>query len=288
MERLKLKKGHIFIYMGLLAASLLVMIFTRGIASTHARQGVAARSDTLKIGMQISPIGVSTHGDTLGGFYYDMVRQMAATERLPVKIEAFTQVAKALDDLDNGVYDIVIADIPSTTELKERFNFTNPIYNDRQVLVQLVDKATGQPRLTSYSQLRGDTVFLPADSPFKSRVRNLSKEIGDTIYVVEDEKYGPEQMVIRTAIGEIDNVIVNELVAKSLAGDYPDLDYSITISLNQFQSWAVTNRDGALLDSLNAYIERFKTTEAFKRLVDQYFNTVHTDTIVGKSQEAHP
>lgn len=118
MERLKLKKGHVILYLALLAGVLLIMIVTRNIA----RRGIADSNrpammqDSLRVAIQISPIGVSTHGDTLGGFYYDMIRQMAQKEHLALKIEGFTQVTNALNDLENGKCDIVISDIPITSE----------------------------------------------------------------------------------------------------------------------------------------------------------------------------
>lgn len=275
MERLKLKKGHVVIYIALLAAVFVIMIFTRNIAgkgiSDSTANNLSAR-DSINVAIQISPIGVSTNGDTLGGFYYDMIRQMAEKEHLALKIEAFTQVTSALSDLEDGKYDIVISDIPITSELREKYLFTNPIYADRQTLVQLADSVTGLPPIRTVSDLRGDTVYIAAQSPFMSRLRNLSRELGDTIYVFQDKHYGPEQMMLLTAVGQLKNVVVNEQTARSIAADYPQLDLSVTLSFNQFQSWAVADRKPKLLDSLNVWIDRFKSTPQFEHLVDKYFN----------------
>lgn len=275
MERLKLKKGHVFVYLALLVGVFLIMIFTRNLAGRSSGgdsspSGMAR--DSLKVAIQISPIGVSTHGDTLGGFYYDMIRQMAQKEHLALKIEGFTQVTNALTDLGDGKFDIVISDIPITTELREKYLFTDPIYADRQTLVQLTDSLTGLPPIRTQSDLRGDTVYIAAQSPFMSRLRNLSRELGDTIYVFQDKHYGPEQMMLLTAIGQLKNVVVNEQTARSIAKDYPQLDISLTLSFNQFQSWAVAPDKPRLLDSLNVWIARFKETPQFERLVDKYFN----------------
>ncbi|MDE6345408.1 MAG: transporter substrate-binding domain-containing protein [Muribaculaceae bacterium] len=273
MERLKLKKGHIILYLALLAGVFVIMFFTRNLSRKgFAEAGSPHVADSLKVAIQISPIGVSTHGDTLGGFYYDMIRQMAAREHLALKIEGFTQVTNALDNLENGKYDIVISDIPITSELRDRYLFTNPIYADRQTLVQLADSVTGLPPIRTQSDLRGDTVYIAAQSPFLSRLRNLSRELGDTIYVFQDRHYGPEQMMLLTAIGQLKNVVVNEQTARNIAKDYPQLDISVTLSFNQFQSWAVAPEKPRLLDSLNVWIARFKSTPQFEKLVDRYFN----------------
>lgn len=273
MQQLKVKKGHLTLYIVLLAVVVALMIFTRNLAGKSSGKGEAkAKGDSLTVAIQMSPLGVSTNGDTLSGFYYDMIRQMAQRENLALKIDGFTQVNTALSDLKDGKYDIVISDIPVTSELREKYLFTNPIYADRQTLVQLTDSITGLPPIQSVFDLRGDTVHIAAQSPFMSRLRNLSREIGDTIYVVQDSLYGPEQMMILTALGQLKNVVVNELTAKSMAKDYPQLDISLTLSFNQFQSWVVTDRKPQLLDSLNVWIDRFKSTPAFQQLVDKYFN----------------
>lgn len=273
MERLKLKNGHIIIYLALLVAVFLVMILTRGLANKgNKKSGDSIHTDSINVAIQISPIGVSTNGDTINGFYYDMIRQMAVKENLALKIEGFTQVRVALDELDAGKFDIVISDIPITKDLRDKYLFTDPIYADRQVLVQLVDSITGEPPIKTVADLRGDTVYIAAESPFMPRLRNLSRELGDTIYVYQDEHYGPEQMMLLTAVGQLKNVVVNEQTARAVAKDYPQLDLSLTLSFNQFQSWAVAERNPALLDSLNVWIERFKATQAFQTLVDKYFH----------------
>ena len=181
-------------------------------------------------------------------------------------------MTNALSELDSGKFDIVISDIPITTELRDKYLFTDPIYADRQTLVQLTDSITGLPPIRTQSDLRGDTVYIAAQSPFMSRLRNLSRELGDTIYVFQDKHYGPEQMMLLTAIGQLKNVVVNEQTARSIAKDYPQLDISLTLSFNQFQSWAVAPDKPQLLDSLNVWIARFKETPQFERLVDIYFN----------------
>lgn len=251
MERMKLKKGHVIVYLALIVVVFVIMVFTRSIAgknhiSDHPQ--TEQKNDTIRVAIQISPLGVSTNGDTLGGFYYDMIRQMAEKENLALKIYGFTQVTNALHDLDEGKCDVVISDIPLTTELRDKYLFTEPIYADKQVLVQLADSLTGLPPIRSQADLRGDTIYIAAQSPFMARLRNLSHELGDTIYIFQDRHYGPEQMVLLTAIGQLKNVVVNEQTAINIAKDYPQLDLSLTLSFNQFQSWAVAPTKPELLD----------------------------------------
>ena len=45
---------------------------------------------------------------------------------------------------------------------------------------------------------------------------------------------------------------MNESVARELAADYPNLDFSVPVSLSQFQPWILRKGSEALRDSLNA------------------------------------
>ncbi len=274
MQKLEPKRGNIFIYIALLVVAIFAMVYAynRSHRAPEPPKPVELEQDTLRVGIQISPLGVSTASDTLGGFYYDMIRQLASDNGLAITTDGFTQISAALEKLDRNDYDLVISDIPVTQNLREEFLFTNPIYADREVLVQRRDSILGQPPISTQSGLRGATVHISAQSPFITRLQNLSREIGDTIYIIQDREYGPEQLMVMTSIGEIDNVVVNEHVAKAIARDYPNLDISLSLSFNQFQSWAVAKRDSVLLDSLNIYIDRFKDTPAFRSLIDRYFN----------------
>lgn len=274
MRKLEPKKGNLLIYLGLLIFAVAGLFVARQSTTRHIVKRptplAVELDDTIRVGMQISPIGVSTAADTIGGFYYDMIRQIAADNNLTLEISGFTQIADALEMLQANEYDIVISDIPVTTELRENFLFTDPVYSDRQVLVQRTD-STGSPIISTQRQLRGATVHVASESPFIGRIRNLSHEIGDTIYVVQDEDYGPEQLIMMTALGEIPNVVVNVTTAKSMLTKYPELDASLEISFNQFQSWVVAPRDSILRDSLNVYIQRFKLTDDYNSLINKYF-----------------
>lgn len=273
MKKIAPKKGNIAAYLTMIVALIVIMILLRNCSSPAASiTDSRAGGDTLNVAIEISPIGVSTRGDTLGGFYYDMIRRVAADNNRAVKIDGFTDIAGALERLQNGRYDLVIADVPMTAELKKDFLFTDPVVIDRQVLVQLVDSVSGKPAITLQQDIAGDTVYLPANSPLRSRLLNLARELGDTIYVVEDPDYASEQLVMMTAIGEIPNAIVNRRMAESMKKTYPRLDTSVEISFNQFQSWILAQRDSVLLDSMNSWLDRFKASPEFDDLDKRYFN----------------
>ena len=110
MEPLKLKKGSIIVYLVLLALVLVVMIIARNNALKGSAENKSEVRDTINVAIQISPIGVTTIGDSLGGIYYDKIRQVAVKQHFHPNISGITNIQSAIYDLNNGVFDVVIAD----------------------------------------------------------------------------------------------------------------------------------------------------------------------------------
>ena len=102
------------------------------------------------------------------------------------------------------------------------------------------------------------------------RIHNLSNEIGDTIYVKEIEKYGPEQLIAMVANKDIDYAVCDESVAQAALKDFPQIDIETAISFTQFYSWGIHKDNQMLLDSLNTWIDEFKQTPTFKQLEKKY------------------
>lgn len=254
-ERIQHKKRSFPMYLLLLLIAIGLMIGLRQCSARNLpeRSEKVAGGDTINVAIEISPMGVTTLGDTLGGYYYDLINKLASKHGRPLKFHPFTQLQTALTGLDEGRYQLVVSDIPITSELKNRYRFIQAGEIDRQVLVQRRD-TTGEVECATQFDLAGKHVTVPHNSPFISRLRNLSHEIGDTIYVTEDPQYSSEQLIIMTALGEIPNAVVSARVATPLLRRYPDLDASLEISLNQFHGWAMSHRDSTLQREIASWL----------------------------------
>lgn len=270
-QSLRPLKSRPLLYIALLMGVLLLMFMLRTCSTpSSSPRDTHAGGDTLNIAIEISPVGISTQGDTLSGYYYDLVREIARRHNRQVRIEGFTHLASTLEALENGRYDIVIPDAPTNTDLRSRFLTTMPVLIDRQVLVQRRDSVSGKLPYENLMSILGDTIYLPRHSPFATRVSHLIGELGDTIYSVQHPTLGSEQLIIMVALGELPNAVVNRHAADLMALDYPLLDTSVEISFNQFQSWLVNPRDSILCDSLNTWLNEFMTTRDHQNLKRQY------------------
>lgn len=224
--------------------------------------------DTLDIAIEYSPVTYYTYDDTLGGYNYDLLRMIADSVGCHMKFHPVVTLEKALAGLDEGRYDVLVAQFPMTARDTSRFTFTQPIYIDQQVLVQ----RRGSQAIHSQLDLAGDTVWVVKGSPMIGRIASLSREIGDTIYVHVDELYGPEQLIMMVSAGEIRYAVVNRSIARAMAARLPNIDRSVAISLSQFQSWMVAKNRQGLCDSLNRWHEQMKLdTAAYLGLQRRYF-----------------
>lgn len=270
MRKLKPKNGRLSLYIGLLAGVAIIMILIKQCSRpSYPTEDIPAGGDTINVAIELSPTGVTTSGDSLSGFHYELINAIAKVGKRPLKISGFTNLASAMRGLDEGRYDVVVSDIPATSRVKESYILTTPLYVDHQVLVRRIDENNQD---FDHFSLANDTVWIPAGSPYIDRIINLSHEIGDTIYVREDPEYGSEQLVILTSLGEIKQAVVNDEIARRIAIDYPNIDISNSISFNQFQSWILSPDNKELADSLDCWINRYEKTEEFEKLKRKYFN----------------
>lgn len=276
MDR-KRSQRLILLYALLLIGAVAFMAMLRGCSSSANETAlkIAGKSggDTIDVAIDYSPMSMySTDADTLGGLNYDIMRRVADIAALPVKYHPLTSMEEAMNGLEDGLYDIVVADIPMTLDFQQRYRFSEPVYLDRQVLMQHVDTTAGadNERISTVLDLAGRHVWVVANTPIEDRLHNLSAEIGDTIYVERSTEYGAELLALLTSIGEIRLCVINEQVAKAMAKDSPTVRVSTGVSFTQFQAWAMRNGDEDLALRVDSALVQFKSTPEYESLIRRY------------------
>ena len=103
---------------------------------------------------------------------------------------------KRQEGILTGKYDILANSTIVTSESKDSLLFTHPILLNKQVLVQRKpEQENDSMYIHSQLELARKTLHVVKGSPVLLRIHNLSNEIGDTIYIQEVRKYGPEQLL---------------------------------------------------------------------------------------------
>lgn len=260
------------IYLALLIAAVGAMVALYRCAGhdTGMNNQSVSGGDTLDVAIEYSPLSLYMYDDTLGGFNYDLLRLIGRREGVEIKMHPVVNLKESLEGLDKGLYDVVAAQVPVTTDLKNNYLFSDSIYLDRQVLVQLKD-SLGNCSVKSQLDLAGKSLYVVDGSPVVSRINNLSREMGDTINIVTEKRYGQEQLFLMVASGEIEFAVISYKVAHSMSADYPQIDISTAVSFNQLQSWVLRKDAGALRDSLDSWLDRARNTQEYKTLYSRYF-----------------
>lgn len=264
------KKGSMAMYVILLVLAVSAMIILRNRIGGDGSLSEETRNQFV-VAVEYSPLSCYTYNDTLGGYGYDLLRMIARHAGVDFKFQPMVTLSSSLDKLKSGEYKMVCAEFPVTKENKEEYLFSDPVYIDRQVLVQRKLGEGDSLAVNSSLDLAQDTVWVIAGSSIHTRLLNLSHEIGDTIYVNKEPEYGPEQLFMRVATGEIKYAVMNEHVAKKMSESYPDVDVSTSIGFSQFQSWIFAKNDSVFCDSINVWLKAVKETPEYRTLYNRYF-----------------
>lgn len=230
------------------------------------------REGVLRMVTEYNQSGYYIAGDTVEGFQYELGRAIAELSGLEVQTRLDMSLAESFRMLDAGQTDVIARNIPVNSEIREAYLFTDPIVLNKQVLVQRRAQANGgREPIRNQLELAQKTVFVPKGSPAVLRLRNLEREIGDTIFVVEDELYSSEQLAIMVAKGDVDYAVCDQQIAMIAATQLPELDVQTDISFTQLQAWAVRKESPALRDSLNRWLARLRENGIYDRIYKRYY-----------------
>lgn len=226
----------------------------------------------LRIVTEYNQSGYYVAGDTIEGFQYELSQAIAELSGLEVQTHLEMSLAESFRELSDNKCDIIARNIPITSENREEFLFTEPIVLNKQVLVQRTEEANNEVKpIRNQLELAGKTLYIPKNSPALLRLQNLSHEIGDTIFVKEDELYSSEQLAIMVAKRDIDYAVCDQQIAKISKENLPEIDINTDISFTQLQSWAVRKDSPILLDSLNSWISKIKESGLYNRIYKRYY-----------------
>ena len=141
----------------------------------------------------------------------------------------------------------------------------------QQASLGTAEANNGQAPIRNQLDLAQKTLYIPKDSPALLRLQNLGHEIGDTIYVVEDELYSTEQLMIMVAKGDIDYAVCDQQIARMTQKKLPEVDILTDVSFTQLQSWAVRKDSPVLLDSLNSWLQQIKDSGLYDQIYKRYY-----------------
>ena len=272
-----MKKRHVILlcYVILLLAVLATMVrlFTRSHTPSFTSRDYPeiAEEGILRVITEYDQLGYYVSGDTIQGFQYELSQVISRLSGFEVQIQLEMSLTKSYEALATGQCDLIARNLPITTQLRDTFLFTDPIVLNKQVLVQRKHPEGDSLLIRNQLDLARKTLYVPKDSPALFRIHNLAQEIGDTIFVVEEQRYSSEQLMIMVEAGEVDYAVCDQQIAKALQKRLPNVDIETDISFTQLQSWAVRKSSPILLDSLNSWFQQLKQSGFYETIYHRYY-----------------
>ena len=213
------------------------------------------------------------------GYEYEMLRAYAKHIGVELELVVNHDFEDAYQDLVEGKVDLIAMGLTVNSQRKTLVDFTEPLGETRQVLVQR--KPEKWRRMNTMSEvdehlvrnpleLAGKMIYIPRHSPYGQRLRNLQHEIGDSIYVVEFPQTS-ERLIEMVAKGEIDYTVSDEHVALVNQKYFPDIDVSTPLSFPLHVAWGVKKEDDSLTANINAWIKEFGDSKIARFIYNKYF-----------------
>ncbi len=217
------------------------------------------------------------------GFQYELLKRLAKDLDVQLEIVVINNLEETFDGINSGRYDLIAKNLTITRQRSEVVDFTVPLQQTHQVLVQrkykldAINSEKPVPALIrNQLDLGGKTIHVQKNTSYYRRLKNLSEEIGVVIDIKEDTIYGVEQLVALVAKGEINYTVCDENVALVNKTYYPNLDISTPVSFPQNIAWAVKKGSGDWLEYLNGWISDFTASAEYKYIYSKYFLSPRT------------
>jgi membrane-bound lytic murein transglycosylase F len=217
------------------------------------------------------------------GFQFELLQELANHMNLALDVSVSNDLENNFSDLKEGKVDMIAMNLTVTSSRKQDVDFTEPLLQTRQVLVQrkpehwekMNRSQLDAALIRNQLDLEGKVVYVQEASVYEARLRSLSNEIGGGINIRE-VNLESERLIQRVAMEEIDYSICDENVGLVNATYYPHLDVGTAISFPQHVAWAVQPGSDSLRKAIDQWIIDFRRTDKYAILYNKYFTNRHS------------
>lgn len=226
------------------------------------------------------------------GFEYELLQRFCDEIGVDLSIRIVNDMDSVIYLLNRNEGDVIAANYTVTNRRKRKVTYTEPVLETRQVLVQrlpekwwtMTREQMNKSLIRSAAGLVGKEVYVRKESSFYTRLLNLMDEMGGIIDIEFAEGIGTERLIEMVSTGEIKYTVADENVAVLNKAYFPNIDVSTPLSFTQNVAWACRRNSPTLIDTLNAWIQNFKRTEAFAVIHLKYFKarTQHKERVLSE------
>jgi membrane-bound lytic murein transglycosylase F len=230
-------------------------------------------SGVLKVAIDFNSINYFVYRGKPMGYQYELIQALCKNLQVKPEIAVNNNLDETIEGLQNGQFDLIAKNLTDIRELRRSVDFTKPLKQTRQVLVQrkLKGRETDSMYIKAVSELAERKVHVQVNSTNYHRVKYLSAEMAEAVEIAEDSVNGAEQLIALVASGEIDYTVCDENLAMINQLYYPNIDISLKVSFPQNIAWAVRKGSGEWKEYLDDWIIQFKQTKEYRDIYYRYF-----------------
>lgn len=215
------------------------------------------------------------------GFEYEVLKEFANELGVELEIKIVSNLDNLIQMLNSGEGDLIACNYTMTRERNKAINFSIPIIHTPQVLIQRKPEGWEQMKsvdiqkhlIRDPSKLAHKKVHVWKNSSYYQRLSNLQEEMGDTIFIVEEEGIlSTEEMIEMVSEGLIDYTVTEANIARVNQRYFDNIDVSTEISVRQKIGFGLRKTSPLLNARLDKWLSEFKDKKTFKYLKSKYFD----------------
>ncbi|MCH5232932.1 MAG: transglycosylase SLT domain-containing protein [Muribaculaceae bacterium] len=225
--------------------------------------------DTLKVVTLYGPTSIFDYRGEYLGVDYENVRRFAKDGGMELEIEIVSNIGELIEMLESGKAHLGAYPVPDITEYNGDIIHCGPAQVTYQVLVQ---RKSDNP-ITDVTELIGKEVVVGKDSKYEYRLHNLNDETGGGITVtpLANDTISEEDFLDMVKNGDIDYTVVDSETAGLNLADYPELDFSLHVSLDQAASWVVAPGLDSLASQVDRWEQKNHNSDVVKEIYKRYY-----------------
>ncbi len=281
---MKLKYRNVFLLMLLISLFSVCVEQTRSASVWEDGKFIAPLRDLetirkeghLRVVVDYNPTSYFVYRGRPMGYNYELLRELARELNVELDFYVNNDLESTFFGLETGRYDLAAKNLTVTGERSRRVDFTQPLEQTRQVLVQRKTGTPGEEKEASISnvlELSGKRIVVQRSSAFLERLRNLKEETSGTFVIVEDSVSDMVHLVEKVFSGAIELTVCDENMVKVFQHQYPGLDFSVPVSFRQNIAWAMRKDAVNLREYIDGWLTEFQGTFRYLAIHKHYYKT---------------
>ena len=236
----------------------------------HGQHDLEDKPDTLHVVTLYGPTSFFDYrGDTLG-MDYENVKRFAEEEGYVLAIHVASGISELIDRLKTGKSELGAYPVPFISEYNSDLIYCGP----RELTWQLLVQKDSLGKVTDVTELIGKEISVEKDSKFHYRLQNLNEELGGgiNIKIIESDTLTGDDLMRMVNEGTLPYTIIDNEMALLHESEFPGLDVSLKISLEQASSWVVAPGLDSLANKIDIWEKRTHDLPVVRELYKRYYD----------------